>query len=487
MNKFYFFLLSFFLSFFRVLSLSGSSLEDLKKSMVMINRSNVYNLYAYDNFYFCQGSGVIIDKKLGLILTNKHLSGGAGIFKYEICLCNGKKIKAEQVYYDKIYDIALLKVDPKEIEDLKELEISKKDSQISEKVFLISNNEGINFSYQEGTICSVSEMIYPSCCQILVTNINTKGGSSGAPVLNKDLEIIGLNFAGDDTYSLAIDKKYIENILKNFKDEKTNRRKTLGIYLTSNLNLSDAMKYLKFSKENCEFYMKKFPKSNGKIIAVYNVLKNFPSYGIIKENDILWEVNGKILGPEIKYFDDIVDSTKENESISLTVFRNGNFIKINVTAESLDKYTIKEIIDFAGGIFFQADETVNFRVGVERGKVLFKLKNEIGTPLNSSILKKLNGKTQIYCFELISIDGKKIDSIDDLKLILPRLKENKKFYIKYKILTPLLEDKTKEDEILSYNFSKPIFVSDIDISGFELNDKIITLDDNGIWNSKELK
>jgi hypothetical protein len=153
----------------------------------------------------------------------------------------------------------------------------------------------------------------------------------------------------------------------------------------------------------------------------------------------------------------------------------------------LDKYTIKEIIDFAGGIFFQADETVNFRVGVERGKVLFKLKNEIGTPLNSSILKKLNGKTQIYCFELISIDGKKIDSIDDLKLILPRLKENKKFYIKYKILTPLLEDKTKEDEILSYNFSKPIFVSDIDISGFELNDKIITLDDNGIWNSKELK
>ena len=46
------------------------------------------------------GTGFIVDKKLGLIVTNQHVCGANGVANYFITFDTGQQIEAKLLYYD---------------------------------------------------------------------------------------------------------------------------------------------------------------------------------------------------------------------------------------------------------------------------------------------------------------------------------------------------------------------------------------------------
>ena len=57
------------------------------------------------------GAGFVVDKSLGLIVTNAHVSGAGNTF-IKIAFKGERFIKSELIYVDPELDIALVKVDP---------------------------------------------------------------------------------------------------------------------------------------------------------------------------------------------------------------------------------------------------------------------------------------------------------------------------------------------------------------------------------------
>ena len=70
------------------------------------------------------GAGFVVDKSLGLIVTNAHVSGVANTY-IKIAFKGKKFIKSELVYVDPELDIALVKIKPEQMPDnVKEGELS---------------------------------------------------------------------------------------------------------------------------------------------------------------------------------------------------------------------------------------------------------------------------------------------------------------------------------------------------------------------------
>lgn len=463
----------------------AGKLDQVRPAIVTISTSAVEPLVKNNISDSWFGTGAIVDKKLGLILTNKHVSGGPGIFECELRLYNGRKIEATQIYYDKTSDIAVLKVDPKELADLRELRLAKKDLQVSDPIFIVSSSSGQDFSIHDGIVSDDSELLNVPASQIVVASLNTRGGSSGAPVLNSNCEIIALNFGTDGSYSVSIHRKYLDHILEAVRRNKQPERRTIGVAL-NHINVSDASKYLKLPEAQCAEYMKKYPKSKGRLLSISYAVKGFPAYGLLNAGDIIWKVNDTLLGPEVKDLDCAIDDATESRPLKLTVFRDEKFIDVVVTPETLEDYSVKEIINFAGASFFEADAMVSLRVGIPRGRVLFKPSLRDCSPIVNPILERCGGKLKFFCFELLEIGGESVNSLLDLKRLLPKAKALKKFTLTYRLVGPLFLDNNLAHEMLSLDISLPTFVADVDVSSEEIEIIVKTLNTNGSWSSNKL-
>ena len=84
-------------------------LEEANQYTVKIQNS-IEKPYVEDG-YAGRGTGFLVDKVNGLILTNAHVSGSSPAIN-EINFKNRKPVSAKQVYIDPELDLAIIKVDP---------------------------------------------------------------------------------------------------------------------------------------------------------------------------------------------------------------------------------------------------------------------------------------------------------------------------------------------------------------------------------------
>ena len=86
-----------------------SILEKANLYTVVINNS-IEKPFIEDD-YGGSGTGFLVDKKKGLIITNSHVSGHSPAFN-EVNFKNQEPVPAKQVYIDAELDLAILKIDP---------------------------------------------------------------------------------------------------------------------------------------------------------------------------------------------------------------------------------------------------------------------------------------------------------------------------------------------------------------------------------------
>ena len=142
------------------------------------------------------GSGVILTPS-GYILTNFHVVEDAD--RLEVTLLNGKTYKARMVGGDPNNDLALIKVDAKEVQLPS---ISFGDSthlQVGQKVYAIGNPFGLHSTLTTGIISSVGRTLKAENGRMMENIIQTDAainpGNSGGPLLNSQGSLIGINTA----------------------------------------------------------------------------------------------------------------------------------------------------------------------------------------------------------------------------------------------------------------------------------------------------
>lgn len=141
-----------------------------------------------------QGSGVFFHEE-GYLLTNDHVVEGA--VEAEVVLSNRQRLPAEIIGTDKATDLAVLKVDPEEVDGLVILELGNVDAmRIGSLVLAIGSPLGFQGSVTLGILSSKGRSLGTGeerLDNLLQTDAGINPGNSGGPLLNMEGEIIGIN------------------------------------------------------------------------------------------------------------------------------------------------------------------------------------------------------------------------------------------------------------------------------------------------------
>jgi len=276
------------------------------------------------------GSGMIINKN-GYILTNAHVIQQLDKDDLWITLPEGRDLKAELLEADEKSDIAVLKVEDKDLpavtfghsEDLKvgqwvialgypfgaTLSQLKKEYEPTATVGVISaTDRSIQAGAGMGRVTTYTGL--------LQTDASVNPGNSGGPLINIYGEIVGINTAILSTsggsigigFAIPIDKA--KRLLDSLVQYGEIRRPWIGIYM----------------QELTPELAEKFGVKKGVLVA--DVVKGSPAdKASIQAGDVIQKVNGKSVDSGLDLREEIL-KTEIGEEITLTLVRKGEEIDI---------------------------------------------------------------------------------------------------------------------------------------------------------------
>ena len=143
------------------------------------------------------GSGVIVDAKRGIVLTNLHVIQDAD--KIEISTANGQSFRAKLVGFDKELDIAVLQLHnpPGNLTALGFGDSSR--LEVGQQVLAIGNPFALNRTLTSGIVSSLDRTVKNPNGFLMKGLIQIDAainpGNSGGPLLDTDGRMIGLNTA----------------------------------------------------------------------------------------------------------------------------------------------------------------------------------------------------------------------------------------------------------------------------------------------------
>ena len=141
------------------------------------------------------GSGVILDRKNGYVVTNEHVISGADKDEITVVLADRRKLVAQWVRSDRMTDLAIIKIAPDKL-----LEIPLGDSDkvdVGDLVLAVGSPIRLPQTVTFGMISAKGRMYGRSdkYQNYLQTDAAINHGNSGGPLINMAGEIIGINVA----------------------------------------------------------------------------------------------------------------------------------------------------------------------------------------------------------------------------------------------------------------------------------------------------
>jgi serine protease Do len=373
------------------------------------------------------GSGFVISAD-GYIMTNNHVVADADANKIEVTFSDGSKEKAKITGTDPTTDLAIIKVDGK---DLPASALGNSDDlEIGEMVLAIGNPLGLQGTVTAGIVSAIGRNIGIlqergglGIENFIQTDAAINPGNSGGPLVNLKGEVVGINSAIATTnaryqgYGFAIPinlaKAVAEDIIKSGKV----RRAYVGLQM---YQVSPAMaKALGLDKPEGALVQKIEDKSPAESAG-------------LKEKDIILAIDGK----EMKTPSDVqtyIARKHPGEEVMFKIFRDGKTFDKKVTLQQRkDAVAVKDDgqDDQSGGD--SQDETSpqsmtfeNLGITVQQMTSQDKKKNSVDNGLIVSESKPYgeafnNGITTGNI--LIEADKQILNSPKDLKKIIDKRK-----------------------------------------------------------------
>lgn len=262
------------------------------------------------------GSGVILDPKNGVIITNDHVVRNATLIT--ITLQDGRRLKAKVVGGDSETDLAVLKIDAK---NLKSLPIGDSDQlQVGDFAVAIGNPFGLNsFGNSQSATFGIISALKRSDLNIegvenfIQTDAAINPGNSGGALVNAKGELIGINtailspYGGNVGIGFAIPINMVKDVAQQIIKFGSIHRGLMGIFVQHlTPELAQSMGYAE------DF--------QGALVAQVN--PNSPAeFAGLKAGDIIVQINNT----------KITQATQVKTTISL--LRVGSSVKIMVQRE----------------------------------------------------------------------------------------------------------------------------------------------------------
>ena len=265
-----------------------------------------------------QGSGFIVTAD-GYIMTNAHVVKGAS--KITAVLNDGRELDATLVGADAHTDIAVIKIDAK---NLPFLPLGNSDSMdIGEWVIAIGSPFQLEASVTVGVVSAKGRqnLKITDFEDFIQTDAAINPGNSGGPLINLDSEVIGINTAivsrsgGYMGIGFAIPSNLAKNIMNQIIDKGSVTRGFLGVSLQPvDKDIADAFN---------------LPKPEGALIS--EVVKDSPAEKAgLKQGDIILEYNG-IPVKSLQTFRNEISLMNPGATVNLKVNRKGEVLPVTVS------------------------------------------------------------------------------------------------------------------------------------------------------------
>jgi S1-C subfamily serine protease len=286
------------------------------------------------------GSGFVYDNK-GRIITNNHVVGDAKIV--DITLVDGNRYTANVIGTDIFSDIAVIEI----VENLTEQSSpplnpliigNSSELEVGEQVIAIGNPFGLAGTMTTGIISQTGRLLPDpqtgfSIPNAIQTDTIINPGNSGGPLLNMNGQVIGMNTAGlfGSGIGFAIPSNAITRIVPALIEKGNYTHPWLG--LTAATLTSD----LAESVEGLE--------TNFKGVLVDSIVKDGPAdkvgiqgritdqYGEKNGGDIITAIDGRIINQNEDLISYIAENKKVGDKITLTIYRNGQFLDLEMTLQ----------------------------------------------------------------------------------------------------------------------------------------------------------
>jgi S1-C subfamily serine protease len=158
--------------------------------------SSDQSIFGQPNEGTATGSGFVVDKE-GTILTNAHVVTGADSVSVSFSE-DGNSVDAEVKGVDPSTDLAVLQIDPSDVENLTPMPLGDSSQvEVGDPVVAIGNPFGFQRTVTTGIVSALQRQIeapngFP-IRNVIQTDASINPGNSGGPLLDSNGRVIGIN------------------------------------------------------------------------------------------------------------------------------------------------------------------------------------------------------------------------------------------------------------------------------------------------------
>jgi S1-C subfamily serine protease len=396
-------------------------LSDANKYTVKISHST-NTPFIEDNYNASFGSGILIDKTNGIIITNAHVSS----YSPSINRVNFKfsdPIQSKQIYIDPEIDLAFLQVDPKSIpkEAIEAKLQCKNDYKQGQNVVAFGHPNGKDFTITRGIISAIR--YETDFFESIQTDAAINGGNSGGALIDISSGlVVGINsFGATDAEGLnfALPSYTACKVLELYKNKKDPSPLDFQVLFSNN-------------------------KEQGKFLKVSEILNK---QSLLKVGDEVLEVDNK----KVENPTQLSNESRGKSNITLKILRDNKQQELKLQLKSRGSVTERV------GLIFS-----NIVIGDKSSSTSGAINQKMNNPDTNLVVQNLRsgpGSGKIRKFDVINyVDGKEFKTVQSLHDYLKDKKEIEIFFRR-----PSLNEERK---IVFTDFHDKIEVMDIKLLKF---------------------
>lgn len=335
------------------------------------------------------GSGVIISAD-GYIVTNNHVVDGADELTVTLNE-NSKEYSARVIGADKTTDLALIKIDAKNLPAI--VIVNSDDVKVGEWVLAVGNPLGLNNTVTAGIVSAKARSMGQGVSSMIQTDAAINQGNSGGALVNTRGELIGINAmiysqtGSNIGYGFAIPTAIVQKAVDDFKKYGSYQRAMIGISGMDVKNYVDNMKDQDKEVED-------FGTMEG--IYINEVVEDGAAADAgLQKGDVITHIDGQ----KVKQFGElqaIIAQKRPGEKVTVKYLRNKKEKSVTLTLKN-EQGTTKVVknadLDVLGGQFRaiteQQKEQLNIGYGLQVLKVSGGKLKEAGIP-QGFIIQRVN-------------------------------------------------------------------------------------------------
>ena len=316
------------------------------------------------------GSGVIISAD-GYIVTNNHVVEGAD--QLTVTLNDNREFSARIIGTDKSTDLALIKIDGK---NLPTLPIGDSDKlKVGEWVLAVGNPFNLNSTVTAGIVSAKARTLGGNPIESFIqTDAAINQGNSGGALVNTQGELVGINamlYSQTGSYSgygFAIPTTIMNKVVADIKQYGSVQRAVMGI------KGGDVRVYLDMEKEKG----KEHDLGTNDGIYVDSVEDGGAGSAVgLKSGDVIVAADGRKL-TKMAELQELLSGKKPGDKITITYLRNKKKTTATATlknAQGNTKVMKSADLDILGGNFKEINDEQKRQLNISTGLEVIRVNN----------------------------------------------------------------------------------------------------------------